>query len=126
MLDTGADGSFVYAKLADELHSASHGVVTIKLRTFGAVTAKEIRCIDTENNVNCGSLRKLSWHVYWGQTSKERSILHTKKAYKVEHSRPWSSPSPRSVWSTPLHVAIEARTCTHAIREQGLWRAPHP
>ncbi|XGW03187.1 hypothetical protein V3C99_014858 [Haemonchus contortus] len=47
LLDTGADRSFIDAKLANELQLESHGVVTMKLKTFGAATTKEVQCIDT-------------------------------------------------------------------------------
>ncbi|KAK6027246.1 Tas retrotransposon peptidase A16, partial [Ostertagia ostertagi] len=51
LLDTGADRSFIDTRLAKELQLPSHGVVTMKLRTFGAKTAKEIQCIDTRLSV---------------------------------------------------------------------------
>ncbi|VDO54438.1 unnamed protein product [Haemonchus placei] len=47
LLYKGANRSFIDAKIADELLLANHYVVTMKRRTFGAETAKEIQCIDT-------------------------------------------------------------------------------
>ncbi|KAK6741506.1 hypothetical protein RB195_009391 [Necator americanus] len=47
LLDTGADRSFIDAKLAKELELPSQGSVTMKLQTFAAKTTKEIQCTKT-------------------------------------------------------------------------------
>ncbi|KAK6018523.1 hypothetical protein OSTOST_15885 [Ostertagia ostertagi] len=51
LLDTGADRSFIDERLAKKLQLPNHGVVSMKLSTFGAATAKETQCIKTCMNV---------------------------------------------------------------------------